>query len=163
MRSGLFDDFGGADPTLNGAESRILRAMLTLERRHIGILAGIVAGDQDVTTDRVTQWERSTGRGYPPELVTFLRHLIGEIQEMGRVMGDKTGIQPDGRCLLSRPEEASLRLLFRNVLDRDLTDAEDKALTEGGGDFWQRLSDAMVIEAARVGYNQDLSVHVRMK
>lgn len=162
MSSGLFDDFGGADPSLTGLECRILRAMLTLERRHIAILAEFT-GTTDVDTDRVTQWERSKGRGYPPALVTLLRDLIEELQGLGRTIANATGADADGRWTITRPGPIPIAQSLEAAMGRDLTTAEHEALTEGSGDFWQRLMDVIVIEAARIGRDLDNSIHVEFQ
>lgn len=162
MSSGLFDTQGGVDPHLTGPESRILRAMLTLERRHIAILAEIVTGS-DTTTERVTQWERSKDKGYPPALVVFLRDLVDEVTGMGHAMGGLTVTDADGRWTITRPLPASIRPLLCEVLERSLTTDEEKALEDGGGDFWQRLADVAVIEAARMGRDMDCAVHVEVQ
>lgn len=173
MTSGLFDLEGGADATLTGIESRTLRAMLHLERRHVAILAE-TAGLGDVTTERVTQWERSKGRGYPPELVDLLRRIQAAASDMAGQMAAAaksqaaevalgggavrmTIIRPRGHgrimTLLRLPAAADVRFSPPQLL----------ALDEGGGDFWQRLADAAVVEAAqRLSWDQDLPVHVEL-
>lgn len=173
MTSGLFDIEGGADPALTGIESRTLRAMLHLERRHVAILAETV-GLGDVTTERVTQWERSKARGYPPELVDRLRRIQSAVSELADRMVSASndrrmcGVEPGGRgrAVIQRPRgpgRVMTLLRLPDSVDVRFTPDQLLALDEGGGDFWQRLADAAVIEAAhRLAWHTDLPVHVEL-
>ena len=181
MTSGLFDIEGGADATLTGIESRTLRAMLHLERRHVAILAETV-GLGDVTTERVTQWERSKGRGYPPELVDRLRRIHSAVSELSGRMANEAWREaraatlaalPTARLTIVRPKgHGRIMTLLRLPADADVrfSAAQLQALDEGGGDFWQRLADAAVVEAAqllsweaaRLPWVAGLPVHVEL-
>lgn len=160
MGSGLFDFDGSASAVLTGIECRILRGLLSLERRHVAILADVVAPGSQTSTARVGQWERSKGRGYPPALVVLLRDLVEEVAGRGRTLSGLTTVGPDGRWTLRVPPADDMRQLLANIMERDLSPAEATALDNGGGDFWQRLADAVVIEAARIGAEEDRPVHV---
>lgn len=166
MTSGLFDHETGADPTLSGIESRTLRAILQLERRHVAILAETV-GLGDVTTERVTQWERSKGRGYPPELVDRLRRIQAAASDMaGQMVSAAKDLPGEGeaRMTIVRPRghgRVMTMLRLPAAADIRFTPLQLQALDEGGGDFWQRLADAAVVEAAqRLSWEQNLPIHV---
>lgn len=165
MTTGLFDTDGQGGGELTGIESRTLRALLGLERRHVAILAEIVTG-QDVTTERVTQWEVSKGRGYPVALADHLRgvlngvsnyawRLASQTEEAWRLLTDPDGrdAAPEGgRVLVIRRPRGAKRILQVLALPaqvgRPYTPEELRKLDDGGGDFWQRLADAAVVEAA---------------
>lgn len=172
MSSGLFDLEGGADATLTGIESRTLRAMMHLERRHVAILAETV-GLGDVTTERVTQWERSKARGYPAELVDRLRRIQAAVSDLaGQMVSEATSApvtaarEGSPRLTIIRPKgPGRIMILLRlpDSADVRFTTAQLTDLDEGGGDFWQRLADAAVVEAAqRLSWEQDLPIHVEI-
>lgn len=159
MASGLFDFDGSASAALTGVECRILRGLLNLERRHVAILADVVVPGSQTSTARVGQWERSKGRGYPPAVVVLLRDLVEEVAGRGRTLSALTTVDAN-RWTLRVPSADDMRQLLANIMERDLSPAEATALDNGGGDFWQRLADAVVIEAARIGAEEDQPVHV---
>lgn len=162
MAGGLFDPEGGGDPTLTGVESRTLRALLQLERRHIAILAE-AAGEPDTGTDRVVQWERSKGRGYPAALVVMLRDIEAAVSEFGHGLATQADETDEGTLTIRRPRTAgdiaaALRL---SAVGLDFTPDQLKALDDAGGDFWQRLADAATAGAAtRLGLSDSRDVHV---
>lgn len=163
MTSGLFDPHGGADPTLTGVESRTLRALLQLERRHIAILAETVSNER-VTTERVTQWERSADRGYPGGLVTLLRDIEGAVSDLAGQMAGQARRDREGRMTILRPRSKDAimaRLRLAEAAEVRFSPDQLKALDEGGGDFWQRLCDAAVASAAlSLGFSDNRPVHV---
>lgn len=148
---GLFDLHGGEGDAISGLESRTLRALLHLERRHVAVLAQIV-GEADATTARVTQWEVSKGRGYPPVLVAFLQDLEQAVGEMASDLhGAAEAVMGEDSVTLLRPRGAMrIMALLRlpAVTGRRFTDDELDRLAEDGGDFWQRLCDAAVTRCA---------------
>lgn len=157
MTSGLFDPEGGADPHLTGVESRTLRALLQLERRHIAILADIVTGE-DTNVDRVVNWERSKGRGYPAALVVILRDMEGAVSELGGVIALTAERAGGDRLIIRRPHKAPeiiAALRLEEVAGLRLSSNALGALNEGGGDFWQRLCDAATASAATMLGNRD--------
>lgn len=162
MAGGLFDPEGGGDPTLTGVESRTLRALLQLERRHIAILAE-AAGELDTTTDRVVQWERSEGRGYPVSLVVLLRDIEDATAYLGRELAHGAVRDGTGRVTIMRPKSADeiAAALALPTAGVRFSDAQLKALRDGGGDFWQRLGDAAVIAAtSRIDLAATPEVHI---
>lgn len=150
MTSGLFDLNGGASAELTGVESRTLRALLQLERRHVAILAE-AAGETAVTTERVSQWERSKGRGYPPALVELMRSVQLATGELASVMVGAAMREGGERLTITRPRgPGRIMTVLRLPEVAGLRFSEDqlRRLDEGGGDFWQRLCDAATVEAA---------------
>ncbi len=157
----------GAD--LTGVESRILRAALNLERRHVIALCNALALTTDETTNaRVVTWERSPGRGYPPALVAALNALNSAVDRLARslladggtdspdsphgfAMGET--IRPSTHATLRRPL-GSRRVLAVLQPDRDgltFTTAQLDALENPTADLWQVLVDAAVVRAALYG------------
>lgn len=162
MNTGLFDAHGGTDPTLNGIESRTLRAMTHLERRHVALLCEIIQG-RPCTTERITSWETGD-RGYPADLVVHLRDIAEAIHEMATQLV-LTARREGDRATLIRPK-GSMRIMemlkLPEMADLYLTDRHLKALEEGGGDFWQRLCDAAMVEAASLLAQDVDNVHVEI-
>lgn len=68
---------GEPDQDLTGIESQILRVALGLERRHIARFAVAMGcyGGRPVTVEKVTEWEKSQGRGYPADLREALENI----------------------------------------------------------------------------------------
>lgn len=163
MTSGLFDLNGGASPELTGIESRSLRALLQLERRHVAILAE-TTGEADVSTERVTQWERSKGRGYPAAVVNRLRGLQSATSDLADQLAADARAGAADRLTLTRPRgPGRIMTLLRlpEAADIRFTARELSRLDEGGGDFWQRLADAATVEAAlRLQWEDGRPVHV---
>lgn len=142
--------FGAADQDLNGAESRALRTSLNLERRHVVLLAEALAFTADpVTTARVTQWERSTGRGYPRELVALLNTLDAAVE---RRAAPRVAPEPDVKShrVLRRPlgGRRIAQLLDLAAHGLPLTPRQFEVLDREGGDIWQCLMDATITRAA---------------
>lgn len=149
--AGLFNLHGGDGGVLTGLESRTLRALLHLERRHVAVLARILGRD-DATTARVTQWEVSKGRGYPPPLVELLQDLETAVGDLALELAASAARSPDGSAVtLVRPNGAMrIMALLRlpQTTGRAFTDEQIQWLAEDGGDFWQRLCDAAITRAA---------------
>lgn len=161
MSEGLFDYEGGGDARLNGVECRILRALLALERRHVAVVADVILG-LDATTERVTQWERSRERGYPEAVVTLLRDLVHLVGEYGGALY-RAGAREGARITLHAPPDAAVirdSLDWGSMLPTPLTAEAVAHLDAGAGDFWQRLGDAALVEAARRADGEGLVVRV---
>jgi len=163
ITSGLFDPTGAASPDLNGVESRLLRAMLRLEPRHVAIL-GDLLGLQDTTSERVKQWERSAERGYPPQLVTLLRSLQQPVEAVGEHLAARA-VHRDGITTIPRPKDAA-RIAFRgdlaSLLPSGLSDEGVQRLDDGGGDFWARLCDSALCRAADLLSSTSYRIHVEL-
>lgn len=160
MSKGLFDYEADGDACLNGVECRILRALLGLERRHVAVVADVILGI-NATTERVTQWERSRERGYPETVVALLRDFMHRVGEYGGALylsGDR-----EGACITLR---APRGVTFRGGLDwvasrpSPISAAAADRIDAGAGDFWQRLDDAALIEAARRAHAEGLVVRI---
>ncbi len=146
MTTGLFNA-GSPQAEFTGIESRTLRAIVHLERRHIAVLADHL-GLINTTADRVGQWERSKGRGYPPELADLLRCLAQAVADMAAdlaVVSDRD----ETRITLLRPRGPRRVVQMLRLADVGVrfSDRTMTALDEGSGDFWHRLADAAVVQA----------------
>lgn len=149
--------FGAPGEDLTGPESRSLRAALNLERRHVVALANALRiGDRIVTTELLTNWERSKARGYPLELVDALndieRALCAWADALPAAARTTERLANDGVGTLRRPLGAGyvIHQLMAHNLDPLLFRADVlKDLEQGGGDFWQALADAAIVRAAQ--------------
>lgn len=149
MTTGLIDIPPDGDPPLTGTESRLMRAALHLERRHVAVLAEIALG-RDTTAERVTEWERSKGRGYPREVLVLLAQIGLAVEGLAASLAHDALATGPGVVRRPRGHDRITALLdLPAQLGRAFTPTELRALDEGSGDFWQRLCDAAVLGALR--------------
>lgn len=143
MTARLFQRFGDpASGELNGAESRALRASLNLERRHVvAMVNALEIFPEPLTLDRLTQWERSKGRGYPLGAVTALEAFSAGVDRLAATFAGPVARRPVGGRRI-----AQLMALAQGGLHLDR--AAFDMLDQGGGDFWQVLCDAAINRAA---------------
>ncbi len=139
---------GSVGEPLTGQECRILRASLGLERRHVAVLADIVLGMGDITTERVTGWERSRGRGYPAEVVTLLQTLAAAVERGARlILEDRAGDGGDDRPVILTPLEKgwAWQAVAKGY---DISPDMIERIDSGSGDLWPRLADAALVLAS---------------
>lgn len=141
---------------LNGIESRTLRRVLNLERRHVVMLANAIeVYATPVTTSAVTSWERGTPGGYPEALTTAMEAIEDAVSTMAADMENTCGLdvlrgsQEHEVATIRRPLGAKriFKLLDLGGHGLSLSDQALRVLDEGGGDFWQALCDAAVSRA----------------
>ncbi|MEH0194595.1 hypothetical protein V7S57_02550 [Caulobacter sp. CCNWLY153] len=145
-----FHMFGLRGEPLSGPESRALRSLLNLERRHVTALANALGFfKREVTTSDVTMWERSKTHGYPEALTTALDQILTAVRNAGDVLA----AQACTTAAANKDEVAAIRrpLGARRVVGLLDLPAEGLVFSAAGmaildtadGDFWQALADAM--------------------
>ena len=149
-----FPTIGELGAELNGAECRLLRASLCLERRHV---AGIASANWSidgelVTLAQVTSWERSRARGYPDSIARLLRSLSQGIDNFARVLASSSDVGPGW---LERPSRAEAKAELRPYGEGACLDEEDlrvgrstAGFTGQAADLWDVLTDAAMVRAA---------------
>ena len=145
---------------LTGVESRMLRAALNLERRHVVALANAMpVGDQPTTLDRLTVWERSKGRGYPPALVEGLNALYAAVRRLAEEMRiSAINERPEAdRLVLRRPlgGRRTVELLCLPLHGLVLSEFQVNIIEQDSQDFWQAITDKVIVLALEL--NQERS------
>jgi hypothetical protein len=146
---------GAPGEALNGAECRLLRAALCLERRHVaGIDSAMWPGEEPATLAQVTSWERSKGRGYPERIAALLQRLSEGVDRLALHVVGTADVQ-DGRRTISRPGRDEAREELRPYLgdvqleEGDLRVGRSRAgFTGQANDLWDVLIDAAMVRAA---------------
>lgn len=143
---------------LTGAECRVLRAALNLDRPHVVALCNALA-IAEATQTQVTQWERSSGRGYPPALVDALSALERAVGGLSRRMAYLTPPDPVA-TVLRPPADLSPAALDVAAHGLALDPARLPVLDQAGGDFWTRLVDAAAVRASLAMHRRGHAVRV---
>ena len=132
---------------LTGVESRALRAVLGLERRHVALLAKVLGlgGGKGMDPNRVVQWERSKGRGYPPDVLSALLSVLHAVQDGAGALRAQASVSGAIRRPLG--DRGVFTVLHLDRAGLRLTPGQLAGLDADASGFWQHLADAMVTHA----------------
>lgn len=139
----------GLGNELTGVECRILRASLGLERRHVARFAEAMGyGRVEPTVERVTAWEKSKGRGYPPDLVDGLDRLDAAVDAWASEGAAESVGEWFAEMLRPLGHRHALRMLAPDRYGLRFTPDQLEAIDQPNGEFWLALADTAIARAA---------------
>ena len=146
---------GAPGEALSGAECRVLRASLGMERRHVAAIASVLDGDPggaQVSVHDVFRWERSREGAYPDWLGAVLSDLSHGVDDLARVIVGGSSID-NGSRTLHRPsrDEARERLAGyggQRLANLGNVDGDGPGVLEPADDAWDAVVDAAMVRAA---------------